>query len=364
MTPSRPRHASSLLVLLLGAAAALGLAGCANSDGGPGSVKSLSDLPDKGRSLLKVADASREAGDCAAAIRFYRLAAEKEKSPAAIVAARVGAGECELSMDALPDAERDYLAANKLAPRDSAPLVGLGRVYLVEHKPGEAARYLDLAVKQGATAAFVWNDKGVALDQLRRHQEAQQAYRTGLANYPNDHALRNNLALSLAMSREFREADELLRTLASEPGATARTRQNLALVLGLEGDDAGARHIAEADLDGAALDNNEHFYDYMRALMTGAPLPPVAAVGAIGERPKARVAHAELDSLPTPVWVERPMAGLKFRAPTSETFAPDDDRIAVSSIPAAPKQSAAAEPPPTPLAPADTAPAAPVASSE
>jgi tetratricopeptide (TPR) repeat protein len=249
-----------------------------------------------------------------------------------------------------------------VAPQDAAPLIGLGRVYLVEHKPGEAVSYLDLAIKRGATAAFVWNDKGVALDQLRRHQEAQQAYRTGLNNYPNDRALRNNLALSLAMAREFREAESMLRILASDPGATARTRQNLALVLGLEGDDAGARRIAEADLDGAALDNNEHFYDYMRALMTGTPLPSPVATETITARPTARIARAEVDSLPPPVWVERPARAFKFRAPGPENFAPDADQFSAAGALSAPKQSADAAP--TALVPADTPKAAPVASSE
>jgi Flp pilus assembly protein TadD len=358
MTPFRPRRALSCLVALLGAATALGLAGCAGDGTPAGSVKSLSDLPHQSRSMLKVGDASREAGDCAAAIRFYRLAVEKEKSPADIVAARVGAGECELSMGALPDAERDYLAATKLAPRDSAPLVGLGRVYLVQHKPGEAASYLDLAIKQGATAAFVWNDKGVALDQLRRHNEAQQAYRAGLTDYPSDRALRNNLALSLAMSREFHEAETILRILASEPGATARTRQNLALVLGLEGDDAGARRVAQADLDGAALDNNERFYDYVRAMLGGAPAAAPIATGT-DNPPAARIARAEPDLLPPPVWVAKPIRALSLRAPAPEKFAlpADDGPISAPTALAAPQQSAAA-PDPTGTA------AAPVASSE
>jgi Flp pilus assembly protein TadD len=370
MTPSRARRALSCLLLLLGTATALGLAGCANVDGKAdnkpaGTVQSLSDLPDKGRSLLKVGDVSREAGDCAAAIRFYRLALEKEKKPAEIVAARVGAGECSLSMGALPDAERDFIAARKLAPRDPGPLVGLGRVYLIEHKPGEAASYFDLAVKQGASAAFVWNDKGVALDQLHRHAEAQQAYRTGLTGYPNDRALRNNLGLSLAMSRDFREAETILRTLASEPDATPRARQNLALVLGLEGDDAGARRVAEADLDGAALDNNERFYAYVRAMMTGAAPPasipvPVAAITV--PPPRSRIARAGIDALPAPAWVERP-TGLKLRAPTPENFAvmPEDRQTSSTAM----TQSAAAEPAPTALVPAEAEPmAAPVATSE
>jgi Flp pilus assembly protein TadD len=302
MPPSRPRRALSLSITMLAAATALGVAGCTSEHGQSGALKSLSDLPNRDQSMLKVGDTSREAGDCQAAIRFYRLAEDKAGQPEEIAAAHIGTAECELAMSALPDAQRDYEAAAKLVPQDPVPLVGLGRVDLVEHKPDEAVVYLDRAIKMGATAAYVWNDKGVAMDQLRRHKDAQQAYRQGLTFYPQDRGLRNNLALSLAMSRDFRESDGLLRALAAEPGATARTRQNLALVLGLEGDDAGARQVSEADLNGAALDNNGHFYDYARARLTGQPLPSLtdapASSAAFEDEAAGRAAHAALDLPP------------------------------------------------------------------
>src|SRR5665213_2733859 len=306
MPSSRPRRAPSPRLTLLCAAAALALAGCAQSGGGPSSdaVKSRSDLPNKSDSMLKVGDASRAAGDCPAAMRFYKMVTDKGGKPGDLAAAKMGTADCELSMNALPEARRDYLAAAKAAPNDPDPLIGLGRVFLVQHLPGEAVSYFDLALKKGATAPFVYNDKGVALDQLRRHQEAQAAYRTGLANYPSDRALRNNLGLSLAMSREFKEAETMLRTLAADPAATDRTRQNLALVLGLEGDDAGARSVSGGDLDGAALDNNRRFYDYARALITGAPLPAPTAELSSDDRAPVRTARAEVEPMPPPVLVK------------------------------------------------------------
>ncbi|HEY5210805.1 MAG TPA: tetratricopeptide repeat protein [Stellaceae bacterium] len=325
MPSSRPRGVPSRPITLLCAAAALALAGCAQSGGGgrsADSVRSLSDLPNKSDSMLKVGDASRAAGDCPAAMRFYKMVTDKGGKPGDLAAAKMGTAECELSMNALPEARRDYLAAAKAAPNDPDPMIGLGRVLLVQHLPGEAVGYFDLALKKGATAPFVYNDKGVALDQLRRHKEAQAAYRTGLANYPTDRALRNNLALSLAMSREFKEAETMLRTLAAGPAATDRTRQNLALVLGLEGDVAGARSVSGGDLDGAALDNNRRFYDYARALITGAPLPTPAAELSSDDRAPVRTARAELEPMPPPVLVKGPLHGFrtaepeKFLAPT------------------------------------------------
>jgi Flp pilus assembly protein TadD len=348
MLSFRPRSAPTVFALLL-AAAALGLAGCAGDDGRADAVKALSEPGGKGQSMLKVGDASRMAGDCQAAIRFYRLVKDNDEHHLEAAAARAGAADCELSLNALPDAERDYRTAMGLVPQDPAPLIGLGRIALVEHKPGEAATYLDRAIKKGADAAFVWNDKGVAYDQLRRHKEAQQAYREGLGKFPADRALRNNLALSLAMTGEFNEAENLLRALAADPGATARTRENLALVLGLEGNGAEARRVAQNDLDGAALDNNIRFYQYARALITGTSLPSsTAAVDTdTGDAAPKQMARAEAAPVPPPVLVkDRPLLGLRTAEPTRlEENRPE---IAQTVLPApAPSKAATVQPAPT-----------------
>lgn len=359
MMPSRRRAAPPVLALLF--AAAVSLAGCAGDANHPDSIKSLSDISGNGQSMVRLGDASRSAGDCQAAIRFYRMVKDQDDQRAEAAAARTGTADCELSMNQLPDAEHDYLTAAKLTPQDPAPLVGLGRVYLVEHRPGDAASFLAQAVKKGADAAFVWNDQGVAYDQLRRHKEAQQAYRAGLAKYPGDRALRNNLALSLAMTRDFAEAELLLRTLAAEPGASARTRENLALVLGLEGNGTEARRVSQSDLDGAALDNNGRFYQYARALLTG-ELQTAAITASDADdadtpapAPRQRVAAAPV---PPPVLVaDRPLKGLRTAGPSKLEEAPP--AIAQADLPApeikkpAPTQTAAVPAPPSDAAKAD-----------
>lgn len=361
MMPSRRRAAPPVLAFLF--AAAVGLAGCAGDDAHPDSVKNLSDISGNGQSMVRLGDASRGAGDCQAAIRFYRLVKDQDDRHAEAAAARAGTADCELSMNQLPDAERDYLAAAKLTPQDPAPLVGLGRVYLVEHRPGDAASYLAQAVKKGADAAFVWNDQGVAYDQLRRHKEAQQAYRAGLAKYPDDRALRNNLALSLAMTRDFAEAESLLRGLVADPSASARTRENLALVLGLEGNGTEARRVSQSDLDGAALDNNGRFYQYARALLTGesqtAAVTASEADDADVPTPAPRQ-HVAAALVPPPILVtDRPLKGLRGAEPSKldesspaiaqvDLPAPEAKKatpVQTASIPAAPSDAVKADAP-------------------
>ncbi|MGH6980589.1 MAG: tetratricopeptide repeat protein, partial [Stellaceae bacterium] len=260
------------------AALMFGLSGCGSLHlSAGGDRRELADLPNKDQAMLRLGDASREAGDCMAAVRFYRIALDKGGKPAEIAAARIGAADCELASGALADAERDYHAALGEAPGNGAAELGLGRLRLIEHRPAEALEFFNAAIKRGAGNAVALNDKGVALDELKRHRDAQQSYRDGLAKYPADRSLRNNLGLSLAMTGDFVEAERLLRPLAEDAGATARTRENLALVLGLKGDAAGADRASRPDLDAAALANNARYYEYARGTIAGDEKPPKAA---------------------------------------------------------------------------------------
>jgi Flp pilus assembly protein TadD len=49
-------------------------------------------------------------------------------------------------------------------------------------------------------------DKGIALDLLHRHAEAQVLYRQALQIQPNDSGIANDLALSLMLDGRLKEA--------------------------------------------------------------------------------------------------------------------------------------------------------------
>jgi Flp pilus assembly protein TadD len=90
--------------------------------------------------------------------------------------------------------------------------------------------------------------QGACLDQLGRHQEARRYYESALNIVPNEPTVLSNLGLSYALSKELPKAEQALRR-AQERGATdQRVRQNLALVVGLQGRFAEAETIARADL--------------------------------------------------------------------------------------------------------------------
>jgi len=90
--------------------------------------------------------------------------------------------------------------------------------------------------------------QGAVLDQLGRHQEAQRYYLTALKIVPDEPSVLSNLGLSYALSRDLPNAEATLRRAAAHHPVDSRVRQNLALVVGLQGRFAEAEQIAAADL--------------------------------------------------------------------------------------------------------------------
>lgn len=91
---------------------------------------------------------------------------------------------------------------------------------------------------------------GTVYDQLTRHPEAREQYQQALALKPGDLSVSNNLAMSYALQGKLPEAEQQLRQVMAMPGAKAvpRIRQNLALVVGLQGRFEESEKIASQDL--------------------------------------------------------------------------------------------------------------------
>jgi Flp pilus assembly protein TadD len=90
--------------------------------------------------------------------------------------------------------------------------------------------------------------QGTALDQLGRHDEARRYYASALKIVPDEPSVLSNLGLSYVLSRDLPKAEETLRRAYASARADARVRQNLGLVVGLQGRFAEAESIVKADL--------------------------------------------------------------------------------------------------------------------
>jgi Flp pilus assembly protein TadD len=90
--------------------------------------------------------------------------------------------------------------------------------------------------------------QGSVADRLDDHAGAQQFYREALKIAPEEPAVLSNLGLSYALARNLGQAEATLRRAAALPRADVRVRQNLALVLALEGKFSEAEQVSERDM--------------------------------------------------------------------------------------------------------------------
>ncbi len=90
--------------------------------------------------------------------------------------------------------------------------------------------------------------QGTTLDQMGRHEEARRYYASALKIRPDEPSVLSNLGLSYMLTKELAKAEETLRRAYAGNGSDTRIRQNLALVIGLQGRFAEAETIIKADL--------------------------------------------------------------------------------------------------------------------
>jgi Flp pilus assembly protein TadD len=114
--------------------------------------------------------------------------------------------------------------------------------------------------------------QGTALDQLGRHDEARRYYETALKIVPGEPSVLSNLGLSYMLTKELPKAEAALRQAYANPNADSRVRQNLGLVIGLQGRFAEAEEIVKADLPPAeAAANVAYLKEMLRTKDTQRP---------------------------------------------------------------------------------------------
>ena len=307
LLPHRGCPAIYLAVLVL----VLALGGCGGgpegpvlADGGSGAA-----VPEGARarseSLTRLGQTALLSGELETAATLFEQAAVIDGHN---VRASLGLGDTLLAVGRGLDASQAFERALAQQPDLPEAHYGYARAMIAIRRPEAALDHLRALAESRPGDTATLNALGVAYDLLGQHEEATATYRKGLTIVPASVPLRNNLALSLALQEQFPEALEELRPIAEGPAATRRTRQNLALVYGLQGDLAAAERLGRVDLASGDLQNNLSFFATVRGMED--PVLQAAALAPTGElawderrparRSGSRSRHVQGVGLPPP----------------------------------------------------------------
>ena len=135
-----------------------------------------------------------------------------------------------------------------LDPRNMDALMETARGYIGE---GQGFYAIEPLQRAQALAPKDWRPLsllGVAYDEVRRYDDAQATWRAALVLSPENPDVLSNMAMQLAAEGDAPGAEALLRRAAAQPGASLIVRQDLTLILGLEGKLGEAETLLRQDL--------------------------------------------------------------------------------------------------------------------
>ncbi len=132
-------------------------------------------------------------------------------------------------------------------PQNKALLGAYGRALADNRNFEQALDVLNRAHSPDQPDWRILSVQGAVFDQMGRHAEAQRYYASALRLVPDEPSVLSNLGLSYALSKNLPKAEATLRR-AAEKSSDQKVRQNLALVVGLQGRFPEAETIARGDL--------------------------------------------------------------------------------------------------------------------
>lgn len=133
-------------------------------------------------------------------------------------------------------------------PKDLDVLGAYGKALADAGRLQEASQVLQHAHTPERPNWSILSAQGSVADQLGEHTQAQEYYAAALKIVPDQPQVLSNLGLSYALSKQLPRAEETLQHASTQAGADMRVRQNLALVLALEGKFTAAQEILQRDM--------------------------------------------------------------------------------------------------------------------
>ncbi len=150
-------------------------------------------------------------------------------------------------------------------PSDRDVLAAYGKAQAGAGQLQQALDTIDRAQTPDHPDWRLYSAKGAVLDQLGRADDARATYRMALEAQPNEPSVLSNLGMSYVLTGDLKTAETYLRNAAKQPTADSRVRQNLALVVGLQGRFPEAIQIARSELSPQQADANVAYLRNMLA---------------------------------------------------------------------------------------------------
>lgn len=172
------------------------------------------------------------------------------------------------ALESAGQAEKQLSVYAQLVQRNpqNAKLAGLyGRRLVAAGRGEEAIPVLERAAAADSSDWRIHSALGSAYDQKGLYQKSRPHYEKALAADPKNLTVMNNLGMSYALEGNLKQAEATLRQADSLPRSKSepRIRQNLALVVGLQGRFDEASSLAREDLPPEQVEANMAYLQKM-----------------------------------------------------------------------------------------------------
>jgi Flp pilus assembly protein TadD len=170
-----------------------------------------------------------------------------------------------------------------------------GRLALEMDQVGLANQMLTVADDPTKPDWRVVSARGTVMAKQGKYADAIPLYERALTLTPNNPTVMNNLAMAYAMTGDPKKAEGILRQALEAPSATPKVRENLALVLGLQGRYDESKAIASGVLNSDAASSNANYLKQMVKLDPTTAMPDAnsfASNTSVSQSPRLEVQRA------------------------------------------------------------------------
>jgi Flp pilus assembly protein TadD len=148
-----------------------------------------------------------------------------------------------------------------------------GRLALDLDQVGAANQLLAVADDPTKPDWRVISARGTVMAKQGKYSDAIPFYERALTLSQNNPTVLNNLAMAYAMMGDAKKAEEILRQAVTTEGAAPKVRENLALVLGLQGRYDESRSVAAGVLNSEVASANTSYLKQMVKLDPTSAMP-------------------------------------------------------------------------------------------